>query len=249
MKSPPLAKPARNGAPEFVAGERRSPLRTSEIRLLTLVVIEVAIVIVVVPVLLIMPAAAVRVPPFVELVPATFSCFMQLMSTTISILAFGAILVNGDVQELVGTLDAPLAILFRFGVGAGRHGHERGEPEKDGNGQQQRLNRTGFPTDHLTAPWENAFLRESQALQSHPKLSKHEVGDDTVDSVLAASKKGSHFWQNRAEMGHSVLTPGLKPGLELRPDAALKGPLFHVGVPADQCVARKIKAARKFRAA
>ncbi|MGC2477300.1 MAG: hypothetical protein WA485_23380 [Candidatus Sulfotelmatobacter sp.] len=125
--------------------------------MLVVIVIEVAIVIVVVPVLLIMPAAAVRVPPFVELVPATFSCFTQLMSTTISILAFGAILVNGDVQELVGALDAPLAILLRFGVGA-RHGCERGEPEKDGNGQQQRLNRTGFPTDHLTAPWENAFL-------------------------------------------------------------------------------------------
>jgi hypothetical protein len=99
------------------------------------------IVVVIVPVLLIVPAMLVLVPPFVGLAPALFASFVQLVPGMIGFRTGRAVVLDCLVQAVVCVLDAVLALVLFVVCTRARH---------DGEAQQgycygQRRQQSGHP--------------------------------------------------------------------------------------------------------
>ena len=71
----------------------------------------VAVVIVIVPVMVIMPAAAVFIPPTVVQVPAAFACFPQFMSSMVRLPAVPTVMLDGFVESMIRLHDSPLTMI------------------------------------------------------------------------------------------------------------------------------------------
>jgi hypothetical protein len=90
----------------------------------------------IVPVLLVVPALLIFVPPLVMLVPAAFPGFLQFMTGVIGLRTVRTVMVDGIVQFVIGVDDAVLALLLAFGVCARQRG-KNSECRKGGQRQQQ----------------------------------------------------------------------------------------------------------------
>ena|SRR5271166_1917027 len=103
-------------------GTNSSPNQTEVARAFSLVVV-----VVIVPVVLVVPAMLVFVPPLVKFVPAALARFMELLAPTFGVGTLRPIFFNGDVQQLIGTCDALLAVFFALCVRP-RHRREKQHP-------------------------------------------------------------------------------------------------------------------------
>lgn len=67
--------------------------------------------IVIIPVMLVMPAMLMFIPPFVAVLPAPFSCFMQLVPPVVRLPAVVTVLFNRAVQLVIRVNQLSLAIV------------------------------------------------------------------------------------------------------------------------------------------
>ena len=89
------------------------------------------VVVVIVPVLLIVPAMGIDVPPLVVLVPAPFTGFVQFGAGVVGFGAGRAVMVDRFVKIVIGVLDAMPAFVVFVGASA-RHGGEAQQCGDDG---------------------------------------------------------------------------------------------------------------------
>jgi hypothetical protein len=95
-------------------------------------VIVIPVVVVIVPVLLVVPAMLVFIPPLVMFVPATLASFVQLLPAALCVFTLRSILLNRDVQQLIGPSHASLAIRFTLGARP-RHCREKQHSRQESN--------------------------------------------------------------------------------------------------------------------
>jgi hypothetical protein len=75
-------------------------------------VIAVVIMIMVIPIMIRMPAMFVFIPPSVVDIPATLTRIVQLVTPTLSLLALVAVTLDSFVEPVIGSCDAPLAVVI-----------------------------------------------------------------------------------------------------------------------------------------
>jgi hypothetical protein len=93
-----------------------------------------AIVIVVIPIAIVVPAAAVFIPPAMPLSPAPFPRLAQFEASTVRLPAVPAVMLHGYVQFAISFVDAALALIVTFG-GCPRRTRECQHPQQCGRGQ------------------------------------------------------------------------------------------------------------------
>jgi hypothetical protein len=74
------------------------------------VAVAIMVMVVIVPILVAMPTVVVLVPPSVISVPACFTSFVQLMPSSLRLLALVAMVLNSFMQPVIGTRHTPLAV-------------------------------------------------------------------------------------------------------------------------------------------
>ena len=67
--------------------------------------------IVIIPVMLVMPAMLMLIPPFIVVLPAPFSCFMELVPPVVRLAAVVTVLFNRAVELVIGVNQLSLAIV------------------------------------------------------------------------------------------------------------------------------------------
>jgi len=82
--------------------------------------VTIVVVVVIVPVAIAAPTMAIFIPPTVAITPATLPGLVQFMTPVVCLAAVPAVMLNGLVEFVVGSIDAPLAIIIGHGARSAR---------------------------------------------------------------------------------------------------------------------------------
>ncbi len=108
----------------------------------------VAIVVAIVPIVVVMPAALMFIPPLVALSPAALPGFVQFMAPVVCLPAVVSVVLDGFMELVLRTRGTPVAIVIVAGRARRARKQERGSQR--GCGQQSRYEEVRFrATSHL----------------------------------------------------------------------------------------------------
>ncbi len=86
----------------------------------------IVVVVVIVPVAIAVPTMAIFIPPTVAFTPAAFPGLVQFMTPVVCLAAVPAVMFDSLVEFVVGSIDAPLAIIIGHGARSARESHRTG---------------------------------------------------------------------------------------------------------------------------